>query len=58
MFPDLEKLYSKFYRVQAGLRHSAQLVDCIKVYNMINNLNEMCGFMEQNCQTEAHALKD
>jgi len=34
-FPDLEKLYAKFYRVQAKLRNNAQLIDCVKVYNMI-----------------------
>lgn len=37
-FPDIEKLYYKFYRVQAKLRHSANLVDCVKIYNMIQTL--------------------
>ena len=41
-FPDLEKLYSKFYRVQAKLRNSAQLLDCVKVYNMVGTLEGMC----------------
>lgn len=37
-FPDIEKLYQKFYRVQAGLKNSANLVDCVKIYNMIVTL--------------------
>lgn len=37
-FPDIQKLYSKFYRVQAGLKHSATLVDCVKIYNMITTI--------------------
>lgn len=47
-FPDIEKLYSKFYRVHAKVRHSAQLIDCIKVYNMIHSLNSMCAFLKEN----------
>ena len=41
-FPDLEKLYFKFYRVQAKLRHSAGLIDCVKVFNMIEALMQLC----------------
>jgi len=37
-FPDVEKLYQKFYRVQANVRHSANLVDCVKIYNMVATL--------------------
>ena len=46
-FPDLEKLYSKFYRVQAKLRHTAHLLDCVKVYNMIGTLEEMCHYLDE-----------
>jgi len=47
-FPDIEKLYSKFYRVHAKLRNSAQLLDCVKVYNMIGTLEGMCQYLEDN----------
>lgn len=30
--PDLDKLYSKFYKVKSGLRNNATLGDCVKVY--------------------------
>jgi hypothetical protein len=44
-FPDLEKLYSKFYRVSLGLRHTAQLIDCVKIYNMVLALETMVGYL-------------
>lgn len=56
-FPDLEKLYSKFYRVQAKLRHSATLVDCVKVYNMITTLESMCTFLDESIMDENHPLR-
>ena len=56
-FPDLEKLYAKFYRVQAKLRNNAQLVDCVKVYNMIFTLQELCRYLEENVIDEDHPLR-
>lgn len=46
-FPDLEKLYAKFYRVQAKLRNNAQLVDCVKVYNMIHTLESLVSYLNE-----------
>jgi DNA mismatch repair ATPase MutS len=56
-FPDLEKLASKFYRVQAKLRHSAQLVDCVKIYNMISSLEGLCTYLEENVMDEQHPMR-
>lgn len=56
-FPDLEKLYAKFYRVQAKLRHNAQLVDCVKVYNMIHTLESLCQYLEDNVMDDQHAIR-
>ena len=56
-FPDLEKLYAKFYRVQAKLRHNAQLVDCVKVYNMIHTLESLCQYLEDNVMDEQHSIR-
>ena len=56
-FPDLEKLYAKFYRVQAKMRHNAQLVDCVKVYNMIHTLESLVGYLNENIADEEHALR-
>ncbi len=37
--PDLDKLYSKFYKVHSERKqHGATLVDCIKVYQIVKNL--------------------
>lgn len=56
-FPDLEKLYSKFYRVQAKMRHNAQLVDCVKVYNMINTLEALVKYLDDACIDEQSELR-
>ena len=56
-FPDLEKLYAKFYRVQAKLRNNAQLVDCVKVYNMIHTLESLVGYLNENVVQEDHPLR-
>jgi DNA mismatch repair protein MSH2 len=56
-FPDLEKLYAKFYRVQAKLRHNAQLVDCVKVYNMIHTLESLCQYLDDNVMDENHSIR-
>lgn len=47
-FPDLDKLYAKFYRVNAKLKNTAQLIDCVKVYNMIITLAGLCEFLQEN----------
>lgn len=56
-FPDLEKLYSKFYRVQAKMRNNAQLVDCVKVYNMIHTLEALVKYLDDACIDEEHELR-
>ena len=44
-FPDLDKLYAKFYRVEAKMKNNTSLLDCVKIYNMINSLEVMVMFM-------------
>ena len=56
-FPDLEKLYAKFYRVQANMRNSASLLDCVKVYNMIHTLESLVSFLNENVIDENHVLR-
>jgi len=56
-FPDLEKLYAKFYRVQAKMRNNAQLIDCVKVYNMITTLENLVNYLKENVVQEEHPLK-
>jgi DNA mismatch repair protein MSH2 len=56
-FPDLEKLYSKFYRVQAKMRNNAQLLDCVKVYNMIHTLESLVQHLDDNCIDEEADLR-
>jgi DNA mismatch repair ATPase MutS len=51
-FPDLEKLYSKFYRVQVKMRHNATLLDCVKVYNMIHTLEALVKHLDEACIDE------
>jgi hypothetical protein len=53
----LEKLYSKFYRVQAKMRHNAALVDCVKVYNMIHTLSGLCRYLDDTIHSESHPLR-
>ena len=58
-FPDLQKLYAKFYRVEAKMRNNTTLLDCVKIYNMINSLEGMIKFMNQSKTEDDNAfLKD
>jgi len=56
-FPDLEKLYSKFYRVQVKMRHNATLLDCVKVYNMIHTLEALVKHLDDACIDEQAELR-
>lgn len=51
-FPDLDKLYAKFYRVNAKLKHTAQLIDCVKVYNMVETLHQLCTYLEEHASDD------
>ena len=39
------------------MRHNAQLVDCVKVYNMIHTLESLVGYLNENIADEEHALR-
>ena len=55
-FPDLDKLYAKFYRVEAKMRNNTTLLDCVKIYNMINTLEGMIKFMNQSKTDDENAF--
>ena len=55
-FPDLQKLYAKFYRVEAKMRNNTTLLDCVKIYNMINTLEGMIKFMNQSKTDDENAF--
>jgi hypothetical protein len=58
-FPDLDKLYAKFYRVEAKMKNNTSLLDCVKIYNMINSLEGMVMFMNaSNLDEEQAFFKD
>jgi DNA mismatch repair protein MSH2 len=44
--PDIDKLQSKFYKVFAGKKHGAGLIDCVKVYTLVNNLKKNTELLE------------
>lgn len=39
------------------MRNNAQLVDCVKVYNMIHTLESLVQFLNENVIDEKHALR-
>jgi DNA mismatch repair protein MSH2 len=46
-FPDIEKLHVKFYKVKNGIPNRANLVDCVKVYNIITSLESMTDYLNK-----------
>ena len=53
VLPDIEKLATKFYRVEAQLKHSASLVDCVKVYNMIGTITDLVNCLKGYLSADA-----
>jgi hypothetical protein len=43
--PDLDKLQQRFYNVNSGKRHGAGLVDCVKIYSLVLNLEKNTELM-------------
>lgn len=39
------------------MRNNAQLVDCVKVYNMIHTLIALVQFLDENIIDENHAIR-
>jgi hypothetical protein len=39
------------------MRNNAQLVDCVKVYNMIHTLEALVQFLDDSCIDESHELR-
>lgn len=62
--PDLDKLYSKFYKVKSGLRHNATLGDCVKVYQLVVHSQNVAKylsntyFLEMSDFLKENTLKD
>lgn len=44
--PDLDKLYSKFYKVKSGVkRHYANLGDVVKVYHLVIHSQKIIDYL-------------
>ena len=53
----MDKLYAKFYRVQVRMKNNATLVDCVKVYNMINSLETLvCALKNELGEEEENTV--
>jgi DNA mismatch repair protein MSH2 len=44
-FPDIDKLFAKFYKVKNNKRNNATLADCVKCYNLILSLEQLYDFL-------------
>ena len=44
-FPDIDKLFAKFYKVKNNKRHNANLTDCVKTYDMLSSLDNLYQFL-------------
>jgi DNA mismatch repair protein MSH2 len=44
-FPDIDKLFAKFYKVKNNKRHNANLSDCVKTYDMLSSLDNLYQFL-------------
>ncbi len=44
-FPDVDKLFAKFYKVKNNKKHNANLTDCVKVYDMLTSLDNLHRFL-------------
>ncbi|CAI2387303.1 unnamed protein product [Moneuplotes crassus] len=44
-FPDIDKLFAKFYKVKNNKRNNASLADCVKCYNLILSLEQLLEFL-------------
>lgn len=56
--PDLDKLYSKFYKVHSHKKHSGSLIDCIKVYQLVKNMRVAVNILGKNDRENTSILKD
>jgi len=54
--PDLDKLYAKFYKVYSGKKYNGSLVECIKVYQLVNALKAFCKFLNDYTSDEEDHL--
>ena len=56
--PDLDKLYTKFYKVHSNKKHTGNLIDCIKVYQLVKNIRNIIGILSKYDKEETIILKD
>ncbi|EGR30181.1 hypothetical protein IMG5_138850, partial [Ichthyophthirius multifiliis] len=49
---DLDKLYVKFYKVASNKKHNCNLSDCIKVYSLVENMNLLYQYLENQENTQ------
>jgi len=55
-FPDIDKLFAKFYKVKNNKKHNANLTDCVKVYDMLTSLENLYKFMSSLDLDENHEI--
>jgi DNA mismatch repair protein MSH2 len=53
--PDLDKLYAKFYKVHSKKKHSGNLVDCMKVYQVVTSLKTFVDYLNKYMADEENA---
>ena len=55
VLPDIEVLYTRFYKVKAKKRHSSSLGECVKAYHMVQALKKLAKYMteEPDCTTNS-----
>lgn len=54
--PDLDKLYAKFYKVYSKKKHGSNLIDCVKVYQVVTTVKNNCEYLGGYMSDEAEPL--
>lgn len=55
-FPDIDKLFAKFYKVKNAKKHNANLTDCVKVYDMLTSLDNLLRFLTSLDLEKSHQI--
>lgn len=56
-FPDIERLYLQFYKVKNNLPNRASLVDWVKIYNLITNLQTLADYLDSLTLNNDHPVE-
>ena len=55
-FPDIDKLFAKFYKVKNNKRNNASLADWVKCYNLILSLEQLYDFLKSLSLEHDHEI--